>query len=264
MKILSISRIICCITIIVALLVGAGISAFAESPEYVIHNYTELEQFAASVNSGDSYAGKVIALADGFGTDDGALTTPIGSEHPFDGTFDGNGQSVRLNIVSDTQLDFAGMFGGISKDAAIEDLIVTGKVAGDAYCAGSICGTNFGKITNCISSASITAEGFVGGICGINNAGAIINCINTGDVAGKSRVDGICGYNQYGTIVNCSNSGKVEREVDPSSLAGSMLSEGSLAVISAVLGIAVGIVGTLPVMKKKKHALVTDGSEDGK
>ncbi|MBQ0038777.1 MAG: hypothetical protein KBS74_08945 [Clostridiales bacterium] len=264
MKKQSISRMILCVAVIAALLAGSSITAFAESPDYVIHNYMELEQFACSVNSGNSYEGKVIALADDFGTEEGTLTTPIGLDHPFDGTFDGNGRSVKLNIVSDTQLDFAGMFGGISKDAAVENLTVTGNVAGDAYCVGGICGTNFGRVVNCTNNAGVTGEEFVGGICGINGNGAIVNCINNGDIAGKSQVNGICGDNQYGTIVNCSNSGKVDREADSASLTGSVLSEGSLAIVSAVLGIAVGIAGTLLVMKKKKPAPAAGGSEDGK
>ncbi len=80
--------------------------------------------------------------------------------------------------------------------------------------AGSIASVNFGHVTECTSSASVTSNySHVGGIVG-HNVGTVSYCTNDGTVAGSCTVGGIVGYNGsaaglYGTVSYCGNTGDV-------------------------------------------------------
>ena len=68
----------------------------------------------------------------------------------FNGTFDGQGHSVNLNINGGI---YSGMFGALGGKAVVQNVVVTGKVNGGGY-TGGIVGKAFGgTIQNCVSLA---------------------------------------------------------------------------------------------------------------
>ena len=70
---------------------------------------------------------------------------------------------------------------------------------------GAIVGTNYGTISGCSFSGTISGQNNVGGIAGTNEgSGMIYNCKTEGSVEGDHYVGGIVGQN-VGTISYCSN-----------------------------------------------------------
>lgn len=171
----------------------------------------------------------------------GDYLTPMFSEDmPFSGIYDGNGYTIS-GIVYEYDTDRAGIFNtvsGIIRNLNVEKCKFsgnyhTGIIAGvvndtgmisncsvknstvdskKGKFAGGICGYNYGKIVDCIvtaTSISVVNQGYnynyAGGISGLNNSGVITECnvigcnVTCGGYFG-SYSGGICGENYYGTV----------------------------------------------------------------
>jgi len=139
---------------------------------------------------------------------------------PFTGVFDGNDYVIRNADVNMPGSDYVGLFGylgwdGQIKNLGIEDISIFGR-----YYVGGLVGYNYGTISNCYSSGSVSGDGDVGGLVGQNGyyyeewprgrtyPGRIDKCYSTGSVSGSSSVGGLVGYND-GTISNSYSSGSV-------------------------------------------------------
>lgn len=190
---------------------------------FLISNMVELTLLADSINNGNTYTGKHIAL-----TSDVDLANanwkPMGTkENPFKGTFDGKNHAV-TGFAIVTENDHVGFFGYVSK-ATIKNLTVkNGTVTGRSFVGGIVGGAESAKILGCknglaiqaIGIAGNTSSGYAGGISGaIYGVTKIDSCINTGSVKCKTLyAGGIVGAcftgqeksnsdNSY--IANCSN-----------------------------------------------------------
>lgn len=167
--------------------------------------------------------------------------------YAFEGTFDGNGKTIKLNINSPT-LYGMGLFAGISgtvKNLTIEGSVVaygySGALAGKIYTGAYIEGvTNKATVTggeknqlgglvgnaadktvatfkNCVNNGAVTGNSFVAGILGGGWAGiTYINCDNTGNItATNGLAGGIAGetwtskWPESGLDTNCSNTGTI-------------------------------------------------------
>lgn len=114
-------------------------------------------------------------------------------DNPFNGVFNGGGKTISgLNISSNINDEFAGLFNYTGDDAYIYDIRVSsGNVTTNATYAGAIAGLLKGTISGCSSDLNITGKN-VGGLAGlvINSAGGekIVNSYVTasleGDVVG--------------------------------------------------------------------------------
>ena len=158
-----------------------------------ISSTAEWDAFAASVESGTDYDGKMVILTANLG----AVTTTVGTEaHPFKGTFDGNGKTLTVSI-SDTEHQGTAPFRYVY-GATIRNLTVEGSVTGTTHTAGLV-GFNWsGKsiIDNCNVTASVTANigdrKHIGGIVGHGKTASLTlkDCVysgamtNSGDYAG--------------------------------------------------------------------------------
>ena len=226
-------------------------AAAAASPEgegtdtnpYQLKDAKTLFWFAQAVNGGQAELCAVLTGDVDLANDD---WTPIGnSSHPFKGTFDGNGYTVKgLKVSGET---YAGLF-GYAEGATIQNVIVQGSVSGSGDYTGGIAGYIRGKtqVLNCGNEASITGSGryaggvvgfaatdkdtisgcyntvavtasgagsYAGGILGYNqNAASILNCYNTGTITSGKYAGGIRGYlsSINGSITNCYSIGKVQ------------------------------------------------------
>ena len=131
---------------------------------------------------------------------------PIGTEStPFVGTYDGNYCSISgVNI--NTSSDYAGLF-GYCKDAAIENVVVHGKISSSKNNVGGIAGQIGlgGKIENCAFYGDISGAYTVGGIVGnIENGGTLTRCYHMGNVKGTNS-GGIAGQIRVGKSKDSSN-----------------------------------------------------------
>jgi hypothetical protein len=79
-----------------------------------------------------------------------------------------------------------------------------------AWAAGGLVGTNYGYISNCYATGTVTGDKYLGGLVG-GNDGCISNCYATGTVTGEEIVAGLAGFND-GFIYNCYTIGTVTGE----------------------------------------------------
>lgn len=205
-----------------------------EEDPYVIKTEDDLETLSEAITSGESYQGVYFRLeADGL-----KRTERIGSGQ-FCGTFDGNGNSIELDInkpYSSSQALFEQTSYG-----TIKNLTTTGSVVGEREVSGIVAG-NYGTVINCTNEADITSAKEtgcdVGGICGVIY-GTVLNCYNSGTVTGGSKTGGIAGriYGS-GEAENCVNNGSVVKMGETADSFGGVVGEDENTLSSNINPIA--------------------------
>ncbi len=142
----------------------------------------------------------------------------------FNGTFDGKGNKLKLNLE---KANTVALFGYVGNEGTVKNLTTTGIVKATKENVNSdaagIASINYGTIDTCINEAKIYAQGngYGGGIVSKNAGGAkIINCTNNGDIGkynetgfteGGYMLGGIAGRsNQDSLIENCKNYGEIK------------------------------------------------------
>lgn len=165
----------------------AGGDGSKDNP-YQISTGAELAYLAQQVNAGESYSDKYFTLTNDI--DLGSKEwTPIGNEnenwdgYKFEGTFDGDGHTIRNLNVPDTALP--GLFGRVT--GVIQNLIVLGEVhAGnialndyEATAGGIVCCGDNVTVQNCGFYGTIySGNNTYGAILGNGNNATVKNCWN--------------------------------------------------------------------------------------
>lgn len=171
------------------------IAIACQAADVEINSLSDLQTLRNNVNNGtNTYSGQTVSLNCDLKLND---WTPIGlvddNTHTFQGTFEGNGHTVIVDVNTDEAV--AGFFGYLR--GTVQNLKVTGEV---------IC-------TNTTTSAA-------GGIAGYNHGGTISECANLATVIGYI-CGGITGENASdGTISNCYNTGHIGSNGSATLLAG--------------------------------------------
>jgi hypothetical protein len=136
---------------------------------------------------------------------------------PFTGVFDGNKHKVWNFTWSSTGRNYIGLFGWVGSGGQIKNLgmenVNVNTVNGG--CVGGLVGLNWGTITNCYSTGSVSGTISVGGLVGETNFESMItNSYSAGSVTGNyNSVGGLVGGNE-GTITNCYSTGSVSGTYD--------------------------------------------------
>ena len=189
-----------------------------KSSEYLTVNSKETwEQFCKLVNGGSSKLNAKMT-AD---VTDAVYTMAGGSSHtPYQGTFDGQGHTLTLDIFQ-FMGDGAAPFSYIN-GATIKGLRTAGKITTYSKNAGGIVGVvkdSLSTVSNCQSDvtiySSVEGDASHGGIVGLANGPVSIdNCAFTGVISGSSSYNcgGILGWAGAtgNTIRNCLVTGKLE------------------------------------------------------
>ncbi len=134
--------------------------------------------------------------------------TSIGtSEHPYTGTFNGNGHTIRVWLDDWGQA----LFGYVGADAKLTDLAVTKHQSPNYSISASapLARINNGTITHCRYSGGITAKDSLGGLVYTNNGTIEACCVYAGRLNRGSRIEmyyngwaGGIAYENTGTIAN--------------------------------------------------------------
>ena len=198
---------------------------------YQISTAAELAWFRDQVNGGNNRISATLTedidLAEFCHAKDGTKYTeevswtPIGnSDNMYQGTFDGNGKTIRnlyINAISENIgiTCYAGFFGYADAGGNIKNITFDNakvKSTNDDYYTGILAGNAGSCIENIKTLANCSVEGknFVGGIAGVAK-GNIINCENHATVKGISYVGGIVGWYDHSdnSITSCANYGAV-------------------------------------------------------
>ena len=144
---------------------------------------------------------------------------------PFSGVFDGSGHTIsNFSYTSAADVNEVGLFAYVSgENARIKDLgLIDPNVdagAGD-YVAALVGSLSGGIINNCYAKgAGVSATGWgVGGLVG-DNWGTITNCYSTGSVSGTADVGGLVGQN-FNTITDCYSTASVSGAYSAGGLVG--------------------------------------------
>ncbi|MCQ2435874.1 MAG: hypothetical protein MJ101_03110 [Clostridia bacterium] len=221
---MNFKRFISILLSVAAMLCVGVLSVNAASGVTEIRTAQDFIDFANNVNNKRrTYAGEIVSLeADiDVGNCDPVGNADLGNYSSFNGTFEGNGHTITVNITTDKKS--AALFGNIS-NATIRNLTVTGSVVGyNTYTAGIVASTgNYCTIESCKSNVNVSnrnpvswyGDCSVGGICGVCFGTFIINCENSGTVNGNSNgmsgyTGGIVGQADTSKIIGCTNNGIV-------------------------------------------------------
>ncbi len=128
----------------------------------------------------------------------------------FGGIFEGGEHTISGLEITEAGSSI-GLFRYVQEGAVVRNLTVSGKVRpeGSGSRAGILAGVNYGRITNCSVSGSVTGAEEIGGIAGINEeTGEIRLCQSAAVITGDHYTGGICGVNK-GILNNCTNTGNI-------------------------------------------------------
>lgn len=181
-----------------------GGSGTAEDP-YQITGAAELIWLRDAVNAGE--ANTCAELQQDVEYVD-EVWTPIGtSEHPYTGTFNGNGHTIRVWLDGWGQA----LFGYVGADAKLTDIAVQ-KHQSENYsisASAPLARINNGTITHCRYSGGITAKDSLGGLVYTNSGTIEACCVYAGRLNRGSRIEmyyggraGGIAYENTGTIAN--------------------------------------------------------------
>ena len=190
--------------------------------------------------------------------------TPIGSKK-YQGTFDGNGKTIRNLFISSTSNEIGffgcaadcriknitfdnakvkgndncstGILAGYAGSCVIENIKTTGSCSVEGkYETGGIAGRANGNISNCENHAIVKGLHSVGGIVGIcfDSENSITSCANYGEITGtEDFVGGIIGYFGEGSLQNSANNGNITGDAR----VGNLIGYANICNINNVLGI---------------------------
>ena len=165
-----------------------------EENAYYISNAEGLKWLATTINDGDTFKGKTIKLAADIDLNNEQWTSAGTEEHPFSGTFDGDGKTImNLSVIESEAKEgkaFIGLF-GYAKDATIKNV-------------------TFENVNLNIACLDIDhSQGHIGAVAGsLEGTSTIENVTVKGDIKvyatqdanGASRVAVIAGGNSYGNV----------------------------------------------------------------
>ena len=218
---------------------------------YEITTPEELAWFAEQVNGGSTAINAVLDNDIIFGDTMTSYTahpwTPIGKDttHTFKGVLDGAGYSI-YGVYTQKDSTYGGLVGVLAKEGIVRNVNIKKDSINANDCAGGLVAYNYGTITNCTNSGSVSGTFESGGIAGINagtvsnctnnssissyshysggitgiNSGTISGCTNSGSISSRYHSGGIAGGNNKGTISNCTNSGNVSSNSSGGGIAG--------------------------------------------
>ncbi|MCL2012610.1 MAG: InlB B-repeat-containing protein [Cystobacterineae bacterium] len=137
---------------------------------------------------------------------------PIGSSTAsFEGSFDGNNNTISGLRIYPPHNDYQGLFGVISSSAVIENLGLLGANIVHNFTAGGLVGKNEGgTVQNCYVIGAFDNYSIAGGVVGANEGGLVRNCHMVGNIRGPGGpVGGVVGTNNGGSVQSCYAMGSV-------------------------------------------------------
>lgn len=176
----------------------------------LIYDANMLQWVSDRCNSGTTFEGKYIKLMNNIvlPLNQPNNMTSIGSypNHPFKGTFDGNGMLISNLYIDHPNTEYQGFF-GYTLDANLYEVgLVNITASGRNYTGGMVAYASNTYMRDCyVSGGSLFALSYCGGLVGYQNQGTnsiISGCYNTCTVSGNHYVGGLVGFSNYATVRN--------------------------------------------------------------
>jgi len=204
---------------------GAG----TQRSPHVIQTAAQLSAFAASVNNGETYAGRHIRLGSnidlrsvhwipiGFYSDGG-------DTRPFRGFFDGAGFTIyNLGVGNDVRRPASAFFGALDGATVQGVCLQFVNIVGESNVGGLVGFMTGSTLRNIRVSGAVRGQFAVGGIVGSALRGFLENCYFSGSVAGENGVGGLAGAVDRVSIRSCRAAGHVDGTTDVGGFVGGAL-----------------------------------------
>lgn len=137
---------------------------------------------------------------------------PIGNNlSPFAGSYNGNNKAIKNLTINRPDENNVGLFGYVGYGATLKNVKLENADIQGNGAVGGLIGENYGDITDCSASGSVTAEGNnAGGLIGYNDRDITVsNSSATGAVLAASNAGGLIGFNSIATVTDCYATGMV-------------------------------------------------------
>ena len=133
----------------------------------------------------------------------GKKWTPIGNyEKQYTGTFDGGNHTITGLTVNQEGTNSVGLIGCLGTGGKVQNVTLENVNITGCNSVGGVVGDNYGTVTACTSSGSVSgADSSVGGVVGWNGGTVTACCHVSGSVEGSSYVGGVVGLNYLGSTV---------------------------------------------------------------
>lgn len=185
--------------------------------------------------------------------------TPIGvytnasSQVPYVGEFKGNNNTITFDENFSINSQAAGLFGAISTNCNISNLIIEGNIQSSStstsYVGGIVGYATGGSILNCVNRAKFQGT-CAGGIAGQTQSTHLYGCVNFGEINGTNYTAGIVGSAASNTSINlCVNIGNLTSNVTACGISGAVPADitvqncinlGTLSATNYIYGISSG------------------------
>lgn len=158
--------------------------------------------------------------------------TPIGvytnasSQVPYVGEFKGNNNTITFDENVSINSQAAGLFGAISTNCNISNLIIEGNIQSSStstlYVGGIVGYATGGSILNCVNRAKFQGP-CAGGIAGKTQSTHLYGCVNFGEINGTNYSAGIVGSAASNTSINlCVNIGNLTSNTTACGISGAV------------------------------------------
>lgn len=185
--------------------------------------------------------------------------TPIGvytnasSQVPYVGEFKGNNNTITFDENFSINSQAAGLFGAISTNCNISNLIIEGNIQSSStstlYVGGIVGYATGGSVLNCVNRAKIQGT-WAGGIAGKTQSISFNGCVNFGEINGTNYSAGIVGAAASNTSIDCCvNIGKITSDGTSCGISGDVPADiivqkcinlGTLSATNNIYGISSG------------------------
>ena len=194
----------------------------ADPNTILIYQPNELRHIAEQCNAGVTYEGMCIKLMNDIEL---PLNVPnnmisIGSypDHPFKGTFDGNGKLITNLYIDQPNTPYQGFFGYTLNANLYNVGLVNITASGRNYTGGMVAYAANTHMRDCyVNGGTLFALSYCGGLVGYQDQGTnsiISGCYNTCEVTGNNYVGGLIGFSNYSTVRNSYVAGRVSAQGD--------------------------------------------------
>ena len=187
-----------------------GIASGADGSQahpYVITTPAGLDKLASEVNGGNRYKNTYFVLGADIAYDktvENNYTTIGDNQHPFCGTFDGQGHTISGIRISAPNGEYKAIFGMV--DGTVKNLVVSDCYIKACQMISGIVVCLRGTIENCHvgSDVTLTGNSYVGGIAGKNEGGTIKGCTSAATIIG-TQVSGLNAFSLGGIVGYAAN-----------------------------------------------------------
>ena len=144
----------------------------------------------------------------------------IGSypNHPFKGTFDGNGKHIYNLYIDQPNTPYQGFFGYTLNANLYNVGLVNITASGRNYTGGMVAYAENTHLRDCyVNGGTLFALSYCGGLIGYQQQGTnsiVSGCYNTCSVSGNHYVGGLIGFSNYSTVRNSYVAGPVSGQGD--------------------------------------------------